>query len=193
MSSLFNHIFIPIVILLLFSKKLKLNPREVIAFSFFAVLPDTDIIFFMLKLSLGPLHRILFHNVFILIIPLLCYFFVKSKREIFGIICFYLTSHLILDLFTGGIFLFYPVYNKAFFANVELLYNFKPVLEYGISNKIMNMNLDKGEPVISSENVAIVILIASVIMSARGIHIIIEQYNTYSNHRHKIRKFKEEK
>jgi len=192
MSSLFNHIFIPIVILLLFSKKLKLNPREVIAFSFFAVLPDTDIIFFMLKLSLGPLHRILFHNVFILIIPLLCYFFVKNKREIFGIICFYLTSHLILDLFTGGIFLFYPVYNKAFFANVELLYNFKPVLEYGISNKIMNMNLDKGEPVISSENVAIVILIASVIMSAKGIYIT-EKYNTYSNHRHKIRKFKEEK
>jgi hypothetical protein len=49
MSSLFTHIFIPVVILLLFSEKLKLNPRNVIIFSFFAVLPDTDSIFFLLK------------------------------------------------------------------------------------------------------------------------------------------------
>ena len=170
MSSLFNHIFIPVVILILFSKKLKLNTREVIAISFFAILPDIDSIFFLLKLSSLPLHRILFHNVFILIIPFLCYIFIKSRREVFGIICFYLTSHLILDLFTGGIFLFYPVYNNVFFANVELLYNFKPVLEYGISNKIMNLNMGRGEPVISSENVAIAILIALVIMLARGIY-----------------------
>ncbi len=175
MSSLFNHIFIPVVILLLFSKKLKLNPRDIIACSFFTVLPDADVIFFMLKLSPVPLHRIVFHNVFILIIPLLCFILVKRRREIFGIICFYLTSHLILDLFTGGIFLLYPVYNNVFFVNVELLYNFKPVLEYGISNKIMNMNMGRGEPVISSENVAIVILIAFVIMSARGIYIKLEK------------------
>jgi hypothetical protein len=32
----------------------------------------------------------------------------------YGIICFYLASYLILDLFTGGIFLFYPVYNNVF-------------------------------------------------------------------------------
>jgi hypothetical protein len=67
------------------------------------------------------------------------------------------------------------------------------VLEYGVSNKIMNLNLGGGEPVISSENVAmaIVILIAFVIMSAREIYIKTEQYDTYSTHRHKIRKFKE--
>ncbi len=159
MSSLFSHIFIPVVILLSFSKKLKLNPGEVIAYSFFAVLPDTDIIFFLLKLSPAPLHRILFHNVFILVIPFLCFIFVKSRREVFGIICFYLMSHLILDLFTGGIFLFYPFYNHVFFANVELLYNFKPVIEYGISNKIMTLNLGGGEPVVSSENIAIALLV----------------------------------
>ncbi|MFZ3169267.1 MAG: metal-dependent hydrolase [Candidatus Methanoperedens sp.] len=153
-----DHIFIPVAILLLFSKKLNLNPREVIALSFFAVLPDIDGIFF--GSNNIPLHRVLFHNIFIVIIPLLFFMFTKSKQEVFGIICFYLTSHLILDLFTGGIFLFYPVYNNVFFAHVELLLShssFIPVLEYGISNKIMNNGI--GEPAISSENVAFVILL----------------------------------
>jgi hypothetical protein len=157
MSSPLDHIFIPVAILLLFSKKLKLNQREVIALSFFALLPDIDSIFGSNSI---PLHRVLFHNIFIVIIPLLFFMFAKSKREVFGIICFYLMSHLILDLFTGGIFLFYPVYNNVFFSHVELLLSqssFIPVIEYGISNKIMNNGI--GEPAISSENVAFVILI----------------------------------
>lgn len=158
MTSPLDHIFIPVAILLLFSKKLNLNPREVIALSFFAVLPDIDSIF--VGSNSITLHRVLFHNIFIVIIPLLFFIFAKSKREVFGIICFYLMSHLIFDLFTGGIFLFYPVYNNVFFANVELLLNhssFIPVLEYGISNKIMNNGI--GEPAISSENVAFAILL----------------------------------
>lgn len=167
MSSLFNHIFIPVVILLLFSKKLNLDPREVITLSFFAVLPDADSLFFVFKLSPVPLHRVLFHNVFIVIIPLLLFILVKSRQQVFGIICFYLTSHLILDLFTGGISLFYPVYSNIFFAHVELLFNdgFTPVLEYGISDRIMNMGI--GEPAISSENIAVsVLLIISAAISA---------------------------
>jgi hypothetical protein len=170
MSSLFTHIFIPIVILLLFSKKLNLNPGLVIALSFFAILPDTDAVFFLLRLSPVPLHRILFHNVFILVIPLLCFIFLKSRRGIFGIICFYLASHLILDLFNGGIFLFYPFYDHVFFANFELLfpYSFIPVIEYGISDKIMNNGI--GEPAISSENFAVaLLLITSAAISACGI------------------------
>ncbi len=167
MSSLFNHIFIPLVILLLFSKKLNLDAREVITLSFFAVLPDTDSLFFVFKLSPVPLHRVLFHNVFIVMIPLLLFILVKSRRQVFGIICFYLTSHLILDLFTGGISLFYPVYNNIFFAHVELLFTdgFTPALEYGISDRIMNMGI--GEPAISSENIAVaVLLIISAAISA---------------------------
>ncbi len=169
MSSLFSHIFIPVAILLLFSEKLKLNPREVITLCFFAVLPDADSIFFVL--SPVPLHRVLFHNIFIAIIPFLLFILVKSRRAVFGIICFYLTSHLILDLFTGGIFLFYPVYNNVFFAHVELFFNrgsFTPALDYGISNKIMSST---GEPAISSENIAIaILLIISAAISARGIY-----------------------
>ncbi len=171
MSSLFNHIFIPVAILLLFSKKFNLDPREVIALSFFAVLPDTDSLFFVFKLSPVPLHRVLFHNVFIVIIPFLLFILVKSRRQVFGIICFYLTSHLILDLFTGGIPLFYPVYNSIFFVHVELLFNdgLTPALEYGISDKIMNMGI--GEPAISSENIAVaLLLIISAAISASEIY-----------------------
>jgi hypothetical protein len=172
MSSLFNHIFIPVAILLLFSKKFNLDPREVITLSFFAVLPDTDSLFFVFKLSPVPLHRILLHNVFIVIIPLLLFILVKNRRQMFGIICFYLMSHLILDLFTGGISLLYPVYDNIFFAHVELLFiegSFTPALEYGISDRIMNMGV--GEPAVSSENIAIaVLLIISAAISAGEIY-----------------------
>ncbi|NJD78769.1 MAG: hypothetical protein FIB08_17030 [Candidatus Methanoperedens sp.] len=160
MSSLFSHIFIPVVILLLFSEKFKLSPRELISLSFFAVLPDADSLFFIFRLSPVSLHRVLFHNVFILIVPLLLFILVKSRRQVFGIICFYLISHLILDLFTGGTFLFYPVYDKVFFAHAEILFvnsSFIPVLDYGISDKIMNMGI--GEPAVSSENIAVAILL----------------------------------
>jgi hypothetical protein len=51
MSSLFSHIFIPLMILLLFSEKLKLNSKEVFALSFFAVLPDTDSVFFYVQIK----------------------------------------------------------------------------------------------------------------------------------------------
>ena len=170
MTSPLDHIFIPVAILLLFSKKLKLNQREIIALGFITVLPDMDGIFFGSNST--HLHRVLFHNIFIVIIPFLLFILAKSKHEVFGIICFYLTSHLILDLFTGGIFLFYPVYNKVFFAHMELLLShssFMPVIEYGISNKIMNNGI--GEPVISSENVAFaILLIICAAISAIPIH-----------------------
>ncbi len=88
-----------------------------------------------------------------------------------GIICFYLMSHLILDLFTGGISMFYPVYDNIFFVHVELLFNggFTPALEYGISDRIMNMGI--GEPAVSSENIAVaVLLIISAAISADEIY-----------------------
>ncbi len=84
----------------------------------------------------------------------------KCKRKIAGIISFYLVSHLILDLFDGGIFLLYPFYNSVFFAHAELLFtqnSLIPVLDYGISKHIMNMG--KGEPAISSENIGVIALL----------------------------------
>jgi len=152
MSSLFSHVFISIAILLIFSKELKLAPRNILVLSFFAVLPDADAIFLP--------HRALLHNVLIILIPLLFYFLVKSKREVFGIIFFFLASHLLLDFFDGGIFLLFPFYDKVVFGHVELLFNtetIKPVLDFGISDHIINNG--PGEPMISSENIGTALLV----------------------------------
>ena len=152
MSTLFNHVFIPVAILLIFSKELKLNQRSILFLSFFAVLPDADVFFLP--------HRAVFHNFLFVVFPLLLFILVKSKREFFGIIFFFLASHLLLDLFDGGIFLFYPFYDSIFYAHVELLFKMetiKPVLAYGISDHIMNDG--KGEPMISSENIGTAVLL----------------------------------
>ena len=119
MSSLFNHIFIPLVILLIFSDKLRLNKRNIIALSFFGILPDADAFIFI--------HRAFLHNIFVLlIVPLVIFAFIKDIK-IYGIISFYLMSHLILDIFNGGIFLFYPLYDNVFFSRMEVwsLLNFR--------------------------------------------------------------------
>lgn len=155
MSTLFNHVFIPVAILLIFSKELKFDPRKILFLSFFAVLPDADAIFLP--------HRAVLHNVLILLIPLLLFILVKSKREVFGIIFFFLASHLLLDLFDGGIFLFYPFYDSVFYAHIELLFTMdtiKPVLDYGISDHIMNNG--RGEPMISSENIGTAVLLLAI-------------------------------
>lgn len=149
MSSLFNHIFIPITILLIFSKRLKIDQKNIILLSFFGILPDADIFLF---------HRATFHNIFILIIPILIFIFVKDMREASGIICFYLGSHLLLDIFDGGIFLLYPFYSKVFYSVIELTFNNGIMFNVGISKGIINMKTI-GEPMISSENVGVATLL----------------------------------
>ena len=154
MSSLFNHIFIPITILLIFSKRLSIHPKNIILLSFFGILPDADIFLF---------HRATFHNIFILIVPILIFIFMKDMREASGIICFYLGSHLLLDIFDGGIFLLYPFYNGIFYSVIELIFEEGMKFNIGISNDFINMS-QIGEPMISSENFAVAILLLIVIL-----------------------------
>lgn len=163
MSSLFAHIFIPAVVLLLYSKKLGIGPKKAMALSFFAALPDLDHIFLS--------NRATLHNVFLVLIPLLLFVLIKRRKDISGIICFYLASHLILDLFNGGLYLLYPVYNKVFFARAELLFNhgnFMSVLDYGMSDKIgagsKIINMSKWGTMVSSENIGSAILFIAVAM-----------------------------
>lgn len=156
MSSTFNHIFIPIVILLIFSNMLGIDPKKVAMLSLFGILPDIDIFF---------LHRILLHNIFILIIPIFAYIFIKDIK-ISGIICFYLISHIILDVFNGGTYLLFPFYDKVFFAHTELLFRHNsttPIMDYGISDKIVTT---KGEGIVSSENIGtLAILVIAILVS----------------------------
>lgn len=154
-SSLFSHIFIPLAILFIFSDKLKIEQRKIIILSFFGILPDADIFLF---------HRADFHNIFILIIPFLIFIFAKY-RETSGIICFYLISHLILDIFNGGIFLLYPVYDNVFFVSTEIWFNYSgitPIIDYGVNKSIVNNG--RGDPMISSENIGIIVILVMFVL-----------------------------
>lgn len=151
MSSLFSHIFIPLAILFIFSGKLKLDQKKILILSFFGILPDADAYIFI--------HRASFHNIFILIIPILIFIIIKNK-EISGIIAFYLMSHIILDIFNGGVYLLYPLYDNVFFFRAELWFNggnIVRIVYYGISEKIVSMG--RGEPMVSSENIGTAILL----------------------------------
>lgn len=152
MSSLFNHVFIPLVILLIFSEKLGTDPKKAVALVFFAVLPDADAIILP--------HRAVFHNIFILVIPLLLFILIRNRRDILGIICLFLASHLILDMFNGGISLLYPLSSNVFFIHTELRFDmqsFSHVFDYGIRQTVMNRG--NGEPVVSSENTGIAVFL----------------------------------
>jgi hypothetical protein len=112
-------------------------------------LPDIDIL---------TDHRASFHNIFILVIPILIFVFIRDIK-IAGIISFYLISHLVLDIFNGGIFLLYPFYDGVFFSRIDMWFSNSGVtttLDYGISKNIMST---KGEPMISSENIGTAILL----------------------------------
>ena len=151
MSSLFSHVFIPLAILFIFSEKLKLNKKNILILSFFSILPDTDAYVFI--------HRASVHNIFILIIPILMFVILKNK-EISGVAAFYLISHIILDIFNGGVYVLYPLYDNVFFLRAELLFNdgnMMSVIYYGIRDEIVPIRI--GEPVISSENVGTMILL----------------------------------
>jgi hypothetical protein len=90
----------------------------------------------------------------------LIFIFIKDRKikEVAGIICFYLGSHLILDIFDGGIFLLYPFYNKVFYSVIELIFNGGIIFNVGISNHLLDMRT-VGEPMISSENVGVAVLL----------------------------------
>lgn len=161
MSYIFSHIFIPLAILFIFSEKLKLDKKYIVLFSFVGILPDLDVIF---------LHRMSFHNIFI-IFPILFIMLAMKKDSIAGIVCFYLISHLILDMFNGGISALYPFYDGIFFINAEIRssYNIDGMmytLNYGIKNSFVN-NISRagnGYGIISSENFGIIVLLMIIIL-----------------------------
>lgn len=156
MSSLFNHAFIPIVILLIFSRKLNIDPRKILILGFFAILPDIDIFLD---------HRASLHNIYIVMIVFLIFVLIKESRYISGIICFYLLSHIILDIFNGGIYYLYPLSSDVLFAHAEIGYDggIVPVLSYGINDKIIN-TLKWRESILSSESSGTILLLAIIIL-----------------------------
>ena len=77
-----------------------------------AILPDLD--------TFATQHRALLHNIFIPVILLFMASVVKKARMIFIISAVYIGSHVLLDMFGGGVVLFYPVYNSIAFVDASL-------------------------------------------------------------------------
>jgi hypothetical protein len=78
----------------------------------FGVIPDLDVLI--------GIHRATFHNIFIAVAPLLFWFICRKlkikrleKKQIFFCLASgFLILHIILDIFCGGVFVFYPAYQE---------------------------------------------------------------------------------
>jgi membrane-bound metal-dependent hydrolase YbcI (DUF457 family) len=119
MPDSFTHIIVAVSLLWLFWDK-KYRNYVLLLFPL-AVLPDLDHF-------LPPFHRLLLHNVFILVpvIGLALYARFRAKNDVLYnvalIASFLLLSHLLLDLFTGaGVPLFYPFAATTFGFTYELI------------------------------------------------------------------------
>jgi membrane-bound metal-dependent hydrolase YbcI (DUF457 family) len=104
------HLLVPLLVLLIVGRKE--DYKYILLLLPFAVFPDID--------TLVTEHRSLLHNIFIPLILVLIGISLKKMRTIFFITAFYFASHVILDLFGGGVVLFYPFYNEMAFIDASL-------------------------------------------------------------------------
>ena len=105
------HFLIPLLILLVVYPRI--DKRMAIGLALLTLIPDLD---FFIDFT----HRYLFHSIFFpIILSLIIYFFSKNIK-VFLISLYYLISHLILDLATGAIALFWPLYQRLIEINISL-------------------------------------------------------------------------
>jgi len=104
------HLLVPLLALLIVGRKE--DHKYILLLLPFAVFPDID--------TFATEHRALLHNIFILLVLALIGISLKKMRTIFFITAFYFASHVILDLFGGGVVLFYPFYNEMAFIDASL-------------------------------------------------------------------------
>ena len=104
------HLIVPLLALIILGRKEEY--KYILLLLPLAVSPDID--------TFAAQHRALLHNIFI---PAILFFIglsIKKMRGIFYIAAVYFASHVILDMFDGGVVLFYPVYNKMAFIDASL-------------------------------------------------------------------------
>jgi hypothetical protein len=104
------HLIVPLLALLIVSRKE--DQKYVLLLLPLAVVPDID--------SLATQHRVLLHNIFIPLLLILFSLIMKEKRTLFVIAAVYFASHVFMDMFGGGVVLFYPVYNQMAFVDASL-------------------------------------------------------------------------
>ena len=105
-----THLIVPLLALLIVSKKE--HHKYILLLLPLAVIPDFD--------TFVTQHRALLHNMFIPLLLLLSGAVIKEKRALFIIASVYIASHVVLDMFGGGVALFYPAYNGLAFVDASL-------------------------------------------------------------------------
>ncbi len=104
------HLIVPLLALLIVSRKE--DWKYILLLLPLAVVSDLD--------TFVTQHRALLHNIFIPVILLFFAWKIREHRTIFMISAAYLASHVVLDMFGGGVVLFYPIYNRMAFVNASL-------------------------------------------------------------------------
>ena len=104
------HLIVPLLALLIVSRKE--DWKYVLLLLPLAVVPDID--------TFAAQHRAILHNIFIPVIFLLFAWRLREYRNVFIISAVYFASHVILDMFGGGVVLFYPFYDRMAFVDASL-------------------------------------------------------------------------
>jgi len=105
------HFLIPLLILLVVYPKV--DKKIAVLLAFLALAPDLD---FFIDFT----HRYLFHSIFFPVILSSIILFFTKNMQVSLISFYYLMSHLVLDLTTGAIALFWPLYQRLIEVKISL-------------------------------------------------------------------------
>lgn len=104
------HLIVPLLALLIVSRKE--DTKYILLLLPLAVISDLD--------TFVSQHRALLHNIFIPLLLISAGLIIKSKRSFFIIASVYFASHVVLDMFHGGVVLFYPFSYEMAFVDATL-------------------------------------------------------------------------
>ena len=176
MVSWVPHLLIPMLVALAFLRALP--RREAMLMAPIVWLQDLD------YLSPGQ-HRVYSHNLFVPLVPLAALLVLWRRREPavpwWAFACrpglpagltlasYYLASHVFLDLFAGGVVLFWPVWNQNLWLDFELWLHtdtneLEPVASAGTSEGAPK--LAEVYPWLTYEHTAILAFVAAVALAS---------------------------
>ncbi len=161
MPDLLLHLIVPFAALLLFYKSR--YRVYIVLLSPLAILPDVD------HLWSGEVARAWLHNIFILVPPLLVGIYgYKTRQEKLYNIAFiaavYLCSHILLDIFQGGVSLIYPIANYDYAVTFDLFmqnHTITPDIAFNVSLPSRSANTGVEGDVITSVTVATAVIFLS--------------------------------
>ena len=152
------HLIVPLLALIILCRKE--GHKYILLLLPLAVLPDID--------TYAAQHRALLHNIFIPALLLFIGLSIKKMKAAFLIAGVYFASHVILDMFGGGVLLFYPVYNEMAFIDASLEMSEKNqllwTLDYGFKSYSENWKNGYGYLLDSAGTGSMVFLLAACIL-----------------------------